>query len=184
MKVDVEVQCGTKPLDQRYCAHAGCLFRIARLLDQMRGDITKFQADITSISRRSNKDREISGVSESAMIGVAHPDFGEDVTAVVVIEETRLNQRRNVNIDEANYTCINFDDDVRRRTPRLFCLKKQLGRSHFPDYTPRGLEGGYLSAHPNSAATFAVFLWYSINTGHLSNPLGDATLSLSSTAIR
>jgi len=36
------------------------------------------------------------------------------------------------------------------------------------------MEGLYLSAHSNSAATFTVFLWYSINTGHLSNPLGDA----------
>ncbi len=38
MKVNIQVQCGTKPLDQRYRARAGCLFRIACLLDQMRGD--------------------------------------------------------------------------------------------------------------------------------------------------
>ncbi len=43
MKVNIQVQCArgagpTKPLDQRYRARAGCLFRIACLLDQMRGD--------------------------------------------------------------------------------------------------------------------------------------------------
>jgi len=38
MKVNIQVQCGTKPLDQRYRARAGCLFRIACLLDQMGGD--------------------------------------------------------------------------------------------------------------------------------------------------
>ena len=38
MKVNIQVQCTTKPLDQRYRARAGCLFRIACLLDQMGGD--------------------------------------------------------------------------------------------------------------------------------------------------
>ena len=43
MKVNIQVQCGrsvgpTKPLDQRYHASAGCLFRMACLLDQMHGD--------------------------------------------------------------------------------------------------------------------------------------------------
>lgn len=37
MKVNIQVQCGTKPLDQCYCASAGCLFRIACLLDQVHG---------------------------------------------------------------------------------------------------------------------------------------------------
>jgi hypothetical protein len=36
--VHIQVQCGTKPLDQRYRTRAGCLFRIACLLNQMRGD--------------------------------------------------------------------------------------------------------------------------------------------------
>jgi len=36
--VNIQVQFGTKPLDQRYRTRAGCLFRITSLLDQMRGD--------------------------------------------------------------------------------------------------------------------------------------------------
>ncbi len=38
MKVNIQVQCGTKPLDQRYCASMGCLSRITYLLDQVQGD--------------------------------------------------------------------------------------------------------------------------------------------------
>ena len=38
MKVNIQVQCATKSLNQRYRASAGCLFRIACLLDQMGGD--------------------------------------------------------------------------------------------------------------------------------------------------
>jgi len=40
MKVNIQVQCTTKSLDQRYRARAGCLFRITCLLDQMHGDDT------------------------------------------------------------------------------------------------------------------------------------------------
>jgi hypothetical protein len=38
MKVDIQVQRTAKPLDQRNYPSAGCLFRIACLLDQLHGD--------------------------------------------------------------------------------------------------------------------------------------------------
>ncbi len=38
MKVNIQVQCTTKPLNQRYRARAGSLFRIACLLDQVCSD--------------------------------------------------------------------------------------------------------------------------------------------------
>ena len=37
---------------------------------------------------------EISGVTESAVIGVPHPDFGEAVVAVIVAEDASLDEAR------------------------------------------------------------------------------------------
>jgi len=40
MEMNIQVQCTTKPLDQRYSASAGCLSRIARFPGKMHGDDT------------------------------------------------------------------------------------------------------------------------------------------------
>jgi len=55
MKVNIQIQCGTKPLDQRYRASAGCLFRITCLLDQMHGD------DAVNDTQHLARDRRAAG---------------------------------------------------------------------------------------------------------------------------
>jgi hypothetical protein len=57
-------------------------------------------------------------------------------------------------------------------------LIKTISKNYPMSYELGGLIRWSLSTHPNLAATVAVFLWYSIKTGHLSSPLGDANHSL------